>query len=647
MSEPIIVVENREQLIYLLTEAAEIEHGLMCCYIYAAASLRCGDPALTDEQRAAVGRWRGAILGLAREEMVHLALVGNLLSALGSAPHFARRNFPVSSGYHPAGIVVSLAPFDTATLDHFVYLERPEGVELPDGRGFAPRAYHRAQGSGRLVPSAQDYATVGHLYRGIREALAALSARLGERTLFVGDPRVQVGFDLFSLPGVAKVTSLAEAEAAIDTIVRQGEGAQMSDDTSHYRRFLQIRDEYADLLARDPRFVPARPAARNPVMRRPPEPAGKVWIAAEPAASVLDTANAAYALMLRALGAMFSPIAVDSDVRPVLADLTVVAMQVLSPLCVQLTELPASPDHPDVTAGMTFTMSRSIHPPPDDHALRLIAEVARDVGDAVRRHARLDDSLVAALAGLATKIDELSRRERTTPAAAPPAPPPPAPPPSVPAAGGAEVVPGTKLSIVFDGKRCIHSRHCVLDAPGVFRANTPGAWIHPDAASVETLVGVAHNCPSGAIRYLRHDGGPEETAAVVNVCRLRENGPLAVHATIQLAGHGAMLRATLCRCGQSGNKPFCDGSHAAAGFAATGEPATVTTDALAARDGTLVVTPRKNGPLSITGNLEICAGTGRIVSRVVKTALCRCGGSSNKPFCDGTHARNGFIADGE
>ena len=58
---------------------------------------------------------------------------------------------------------------------------------------------------------------------------------------------------------------------------------------------------------------------------------------------------------------------------------------------------------------------------------------------------------------------------------------------------------GKDLTIRFNTKRCIHSRHCVLDAPQVFQANTPGRWLHPDAASVEHIVGVAHNCPSGAM----------------------------------------------------------------------------------------------------------------------------------------------------
>ena len=218
--------------------------------------------------------------------------------------------------------------------------------------------------------------------------------------------------------------------------------------------------------------------------------------------------------------------------------------------------------------------------------------------------------------------------------------------PHAPAAPDVDVVRGQLLAIVYEGKRCIHARHCVLDAPGVFLANTPGDWIFPDAASVETLVGVARACPSGAIRYQRLDGGPEEAAPLVNAARIRENGPLAIHASIELAGREPMFRATLCRCGASKNKPFCDGSHAAAGFTATGEPATVTAEPLARRDGPLQITPRKDGPLVVRGSLELCAGTGRIVSRLTSAALCRCGGSKNKPFCDGTHSKIGFQADG-
>ncbi|MFO0726728.1 MAG: CDGSH iron-sulfur domain-containing protein [Myxococcota bacterium] len=209
-----------------------------------------------------------------------------------------------------------------------------------------------------------------------------------------------------------------------------------------------------------------------------------------------------------------------------------------------------------------------------------------------------------------------------------------------------EVANGTALTILFEARRCIHSRHCVLDAPQVFLANTPGEWIFPDRATPEALVGLAHNCPSGAIRYQRHDGGPEEAAPSVNTLRIRENGPLAIHAELEIPGRPVMLRATLCRCGHSKHKPFCDAAHVEAGFQATGEPSTVSTTALSARGGPLRITPQRDGPLAVQGNLEICAGTGRVVHRVEKTALCRCGGSKNKPFCDGTHKQNGFQAEG-
>ena len=103
-----------------------------------------------------------------------------------------------------------------------------------------------------------------------------------------------------------------------------------------------------------------------------------------------------------------------------------------------------------------------------------------------------------------------------------------------------------------------------------------------------------------------------------------------------------MSRATLCRCGKSKNKPFCDNSHREIEFEATGEPATVASEPLKERGGELQVMPVRNGPLKIRGPVEICSGTGRTVTRTQYAKLCRCGGSANKPFCDDTHLRIGF-----
>lgn len=207
---------------------------------------------------------------------------------------------------------------------------------------------------------------------------------------------------------------------------------------------------------------------------------------------------------------------------------------------------------------------------------------------------------------------------------------------------GVETVQGRSMTLMFEARRCIHARFCVTGAPAVFLANVQGPWIHPDAMDVERLAAIAQECPSGAIRYRRRDGRPDEAAPPVNLAAVREAGPYALHGELRLDGAKIGFRATLCRCGASKNKPFCDGSHHEAGFSASGEPAAAQTDMLPVRDGVLAVDPQPDGPLQVRGNLEIISGTGRVVARVTAARLCRCGGSATKPFCDGTHARIGF-----
>ena len=213
-----------------------------------------------------------------------------------------------------------------------------------------------------------------------------------------------------------------------------------------------------------------------------------------------------------------------------------------------------------------------------------------------------------------------------------------------------EVVTGKEATIHFDAQKCIHSRSCVLSHPDVFVPNVVGAWIHPDAQPVDELVRIAQNCPSGAITVVRHSAGTTGSAdsnghPIVNTMRVRENGPLAVEAELLVGGQlQTNPRATLCRCGQSQKKPFCDGGHVAAGFVATGEPATVTFAALAVRNGPLDIQPLPNGPLRVVGNLEVVSGTGRTCNKVSETYLCRCGHSKNKPYCDGSHKAAGFEA---
>ena len=104
MAEAKLVVEHREQMWSLLIEAAQYEHMIMCQYLYACFSLKTGpDEGLTAEQADTVARWRETLTGIAIEEMLHLALVMNVMIAIGAAPSLSRPNFPRHSEFLPSG----------------------------------------------------------------------------------------------------------------------------------------------------------------------------------------------------------------------------------------------------------------------------------------------------------------------------------------------------------------------------------------------------------------------------------------------------------------------------------------------------------------------------------------------------------------
>jgi CDGSH-type Zn-finger protein/uncharacterized Fe-S cluster protein YjdI len=653
---------QREILVNSLYEAAELEHNLMCTYIYAAASLKDGESeGLTATEAAAVKRWRGVLLGVAVEEMGHLAAVWNITSALGASPRIGRANFPLDPGYLPAGITVKLAPFNAETLQHFVFLERPHGSDEPEGAGFAcERPYVRGTDRPHLTPMGRDYDTVGDFYARLGEGLRVFVSRYGEDVAFDGDPALQLSQEEVNLRGARPVRCLKTALAAFTAIIEQGEGAPRDSVGSHFQKFLGIRKELLELTQANPSFSPAFPAATNPVLRRPPRPEGRVWIENDAAWATVDLGNASYALMLRLLAYAYL-LRGPSAEKSLTIDLAIGLMQALLPLAEHAARLPAGLSNPHCNAGVTFIALRDPSPfPPGPAARRLFVERLGQLAEvAVALPAGGEARLLAAaeqlgrLAARAAKEFDLTAAHPGGPAAATAAPP------AVPAttaaaavaaaasttADGIETVRGEKLEVQFETKRCIHSRFCVTWAPQVFLANVKGPWIHPEAMPVERLVDVAHACPSGAIRYRRLDGQPDESAPPVNLATLREGGPYAFRAQLQIAGAPAGFRATLCRCGASKNKPYCDGSHHEVGFNATGEPATGRTDALPVRDGVLAIDPQTDGPLRVRGNLEIVSGTGRAVARVTSAYLCRCGGSANKPFCDGTHARIGFKSD--
>src|SRR5262249_12350857 len=266
------VIEHREALIYMLCQAAELEHGIMCQYLFAAFSLKQrADEGLTPDQLEAVTRWRRTVAHVATEEMLHLALVQNVLSAIGAAPHLTRPNLPAPARHYPAAVNLTLVPFGEAALQHFMFLERPEGMELEGARNIDAPVHEAVPlpADGDIVPQLQDFATIGHLYRSIEQGLARLADKFGERYLFVGPPRAQATSTDFQWPELVAVTDLASAQQAIDTILEQGEGARGHWETAHFGKFVQILDEYRRMLTDNPgvRPRPARDVRARPSRR--------------------------------------------------------------------------------------------------------------------------------------------------------------------------------------------------------------------------------------------------------------------------------------------------------------------------------------------------------------------------------------------
>src|SRR6516164_3167108 len=351
------VIEHREALIYMLCEAAELEHGIMCQYLFAAFSLKQReDEGLTSEQLAAVTRWRKAISHVATEEMLHLALVHNLLSAIGAAPHFGRPNLPAPAHHYPAGVNLTLVRFGEQALQHFIFLERPEGMEY-EGAESIDVPVHEAvplMPERDIVPQPQDFATVGHLYRSIEHGFAHLAEKFGEHNLFLGPPRAQALADNFRWPDLVAVRDLASAQQAIDTILEQGEGARGHWEQAHFGQFVRILDEYREMVAANPGFDPVRPVMFATV-RRCEHDDTVPRISERLTSRVGDLFNVSYEILLQILERYFAHTEETDAQLGTLADATIALMfRALKPLGNLITTLPVGPDYEGMSAGPSF-----------------------------------------------------------------------------------------------------------------------------------------------------------------------------------------------------------------------------------------------------------------------------------------------------
>ncbi len=217
-----------------------------------------------------------------------------------------------------------------------------------------------------------------------------------------------------------------------------------------------------------------------------------------------------------------------------------------------------------------------------------------------------------------------------------------------------------EIEIQYDVIRCIHAEECIHRLRAVFDAQKR-PWIQPENAPADAIAEMIPHCPTGALHYTRKDGGAPEAIPLRNRMRIVPDGPLYLHGdfTLSYTENGVPetlndTRIALCRCGASQHKPFCDNSHRQIHFQADGivseeayhiQPLTDGSGQPDETDTHLTITATANGPLQIEGMIEIVDATSHTVYRGNQVALCRCGASRNRPFCDGTHNEIDFTAE--
>ncbi|MGF1472824.1 MAG: CDGSH iron-sulfur domain-containing protein [Rubrobacteraceae bacterium] len=205
-----------------------------------------------------------------------------------------------------------------------------------------------------------------------------------------------------------------------------------------------------------------------------------------------------------------------------------------------------------------------------------------------------------------------------------------------------------KIQVSFEPRRCIHARECVHGLPGVFDVEQR-PWIQPGNSDPDTVAEVVTRCPTGALQFRREDG-VEEPRPAENVIFVAKDGPLYFRGDIEVREYDGTLlledtRLALCRCGESRYKPYCDNSHENSGFRDAGLLPGSREEDPGERGVKLGVKLTPNGPLFLKGTFEIRDAEGATAYRGNQAALCRCGFSGNKPFCDGSHSGAGWRDD--
>ena len=698
------VIEHREALIYMLCEAAELEHGIMCQYLFAAFTLKQDESeGLAPEELAAVRRWRKAISHVATQEMLHLALVQNLLSAVGAAPHLSRPNFPHPASHYPAGVHLALLPFGEQALRHFMFLERPEGMDLNDGDGLA--AFGRAvphMMASDIVPRGQDFATVGHMYRSIEAGFAHLCATYGEKWLFVGPPRAQATQQHFRWPELVAVTDLASAQRAIDEILEQGEGPRGHWESAHFGQFVSILDEFEQAREANRGLMPARPVL--PVNVRPCDRDVEVPLTDDPVtAQVMDLFNVAYEILLQIFERFFAHTDETDAQLKALADATMALMfQVIKPLGDLITTLPAGPSYPGINAGPSFELFyESDYLLPHRFAAwallterldvaaefcqQIVADQAGSQPGAGQPRAGQARDLAAPLQPVGTGLADIARALSVHLPAADPRARSAVGPAAAPADAGALLARAgefgrTRLNAtlntdaavgvaeVFDRTYAIVTQLARSASPEPALAGAPprlvDSVLRPLADVLRRAAPVAGSDPAPATPALATPAAPvvstpaASTPAASTLAAAATTAPTSDPSApeipevsgspedvsaAELLWQATVAATKLCvRLHGTGGVPpgLAEAVAALQDVACAAAPAAGRAAQLRDLQASLPagIHAARGGPYLVTNVPTILTDLGQPLNTPPQVALCRCGNSARKPFCDGSHA---------
>jgi rubrerythrin len=393
------LIDTREELTYALHEAAELEHGLLIQYLFAAFSLKKHiDEGITGEQQELIRKWEKQILTVAREEMVHLGTVCNLLSAIGAAPHFTRPNFPQeATKYYPFSF--TLSRFSDESLYRFIRFELPKGEKPPPPPQIRDSLLKKIDSQMLTVlfnvsPDPLEYEYVGELYRKVREGFDTIS----EETLFIGPKTGQEDEEWSERISISRIVDRQTANNAIDLIIGSGEGSPGHREGSHYDTFLKMRAELNEQLQRQSEFDPSRLVVPNPRTRKfhrdAPTTRGTTFIENESAKSVAELFNECYEIVLLMLSQLYSFGGESAQQRDTLRQSSRQFMtSILRPIAEILTEMTATTtanNSHNGNAGPTFELYGSLQIS-NQQTSRWI--IVKEGLDAVANEARILSSL--------------------------------------------------------------------------------------------------------------------------------------------------------------------------------------------------------------------------------------------------------------